>query len=333
MPAETLTAEPEAETNAFQGFATHDGEVVTTKAPASDTPAGKTAKAATEKPAKATKPEKVAADTDDDAGDAGEGDGGDKQTEQRHKSAQQRINKAVAAQRSAERRAEAAERQIQAMNDRFAKLESRLDGGDKQTKRDPNAPRVEDYDLGELDPKFIADTARYAAKQEMAAEKESGKQQQLTAEQQRQIREFETKRDKLEAEGLEKYDDFSEVVFDDNIHVSPLLVDLIFDSDYGADIAYELASDPKEAKKVSAMSPSRQAAWFGKREAEWESSASSDADEPENEDEAPQIRRPSKTTQAPQPLKHKARGSGSTQPVSGATTDFAAFEKAAMKQQ
>lgn len=325
MPAQEqsqLNAEPETD-NAFQGFSTNNGEVIEVKKPEVEPKAGKPAKEA--KPAKA-----------DTASDEPKGNEEPEAQEQRHKSAQQRINRSVAAQRAAERRADRAEQQIQAMEQRFASLEARVSSGGKQHEaRDPNEPRPDDFDLGEMDPKYIRAVATYSAKKELETSHTAATKRQKDEATAAQTREFEKKRDKLEAAGLDKYDDFSEVVFDDNLVVSATLVELIFDSEHGADIAYQLASDPKEAAKVSALSASRQAAWFGKKEAEWESSESSDADEEGEEDgeHAPQLRKPSKTTQAPLPLKHKTRGGGSTQPVSGATSDFAAFEQAAMKQQ
>lgn len=326
MPAEKVTNEPE--TNSFQGFATKDGEVI--KADDAGAKSGdRPAKAAAEKPAKPV-PDKDPAAADDASGEQDR----DGSQEQRHKSAQQRINRAVAAQRAAERRAEAAERRLDQLSDRFTVLESRVAGGGGKEQRDPNEPRPDDYELGELDPKYTAAIARYHAKRELAEDHATAEKKQKDAAAERQQQDFQKKRDKLETDGLAKYDDFTEVVFDDNLVVSPILVELIFDSEYGADIAYQLASDPKEAEKVSAMSPQRQAAWFGKKEAEWESSASPDADEQaDEEDDDPQIRRPSKATQAPLPPKRKTRGGGSTQPTSGATADFAAFEKAAMKMQ
>jgi hypothetical protein len=324
MPAENVTNEPE--TNSFQGFSTKDGEVVKVEEGANGKAGDRPAKTTPEKPAKPAK----AAD-DDAADDAGDEQAADPAQEQRHKSAQQRINRAVAAQRAAERRADNLQRQLDKMDERFAGLEAKIAGGGKE-QRDPNEPRPDDYELGELDPKYTAAVARYHAKKTVETERTTSEKKQQDQATERQIQEFQKKRDKLEADGLEKYDDFAEVVFDDNLTVSPILVELIFDSEHGADIAYQLASDPKEAAKVSAMSPQRQAAWFGRKEAEWESSASSDAGEQEDEeDEEPQIRQPSKTTQAPLPPKRKTRGGGSTQPTSGATSDFAAFERAAMK--
>lgn len=297
--------------NKFQGFATKDGERVEPPAagPANDRPA-------------------KGGDASAKAKDEGEADEGDDEAK-RHKSAQARINKAVGAQRAAERRAASLEQRLAALETRAAAPQQ---GNDKaKPKSDPNAPQPADYEYGELDSKFIRDLARYEARQEFEAARQETKQQSDNASQTKAQQEFQARLDTFYQGGIDIADDFEEVVSDQSLKISSVLGELILESEFGAQIAYAMASDSKEAKAVSALSPARQAAWFGQREAEL-SSESSDAAENSGQQRPPSTSSP-KTTQAPPPPKGKTRGSGEAQQASPATTDFAQFERLAMKQQ
>ncbi len=307
---------PEADLASFKGFATKDGEVIAPKADKTADKPVKTAPAADKVAARAD-----SSDDDDDSG-----------ADQRHKSAQDRINKAVGRQRAAERERDRLAAENATTKARIDALEARLNGGSQQqqtqqrAKVDPNAPNPADYEYGEADIKFIRDLTAYEVRKELAADKETQSKSQQTQEQARQQAALIKARDKFLAAGETKYGaDFEDLVTIDELKISPTLAQLLLDSDVGVDIAYELASDPDEAKKVSAMAPHRQAAWFGRKETEF-SSESSDADE---EDDNPSV---VKTTKAPKPPTLKNRGGGSSQPISAATNDFAAFERMASKQ-
>lgn len=321
---ELQTESPNQEPTRFQGYATRDGERLPASVPSVPL-ADKGDKAVKEA---ATEDDKAAAPADENADDSGEdGDEG-----QRHKSAQQRINKAVGKQRAAERRAAAAEQQLATMNARLTALEggkspapsSGKPAGDKE-------PNPADYDHGELDVRYIRDLTRFEVKQELAQSEQSKTQQQKQTEMTAQQEQFVAAKDDFMTRGLDIADDFEEIVTDDSVGISPVLVDLAFESDLGPQIIYAAASDPKEAKKLSAMSPARQAAWFGIKEAEL-SSGSSDAED--NGDETlPANQSSTMATQAPAPMKAKPKGNGKAQPATADTNDFQAFERMAMNQQ
>jgi len=303
----------------FQGFATRDGERIepTPKEPDAPAPKGGEQKAKGGDQEKDKKPE-----------------GGDDADNEQHKSAQKRINQAIGRQRAAERRADNLEAQLSQMTQRLTALEQ---GGQQQQqqngkpKTDPNAPQPADYEYGELDAAYIRDLARYEARKEFETQTTNSQKQQRTASEQEAQQAKNQRLDAFYTKGLDIADDFEEVISDDGLKISSTLGELAMESEHGPQIIYAMASNPKEAKSVSAMSPARQAAWFGTKEAEL-SSESSDAEEHSGQ-QTPQSSTSPKTTQAPPPPKGKTRGSGETQQVSPATTDFKQFERLAMKKQ
>lgn len=74
----------------------------------------------------------------------------------------------------------------------------------------------------------------------------------------------------LRSTGTEKYEDFEEVVFDDSVKITPPMRDAILeldDLDVQTEVAYYLGKNPKEALRISKLSPIRQIAAIGKLEA------------------------------------------------------------------
>lgn len=240
--------------------------------------------------------------------------------EKAHKSAQERINKAVAKQRAAERRADAAEASIRAMEVRFAGLEARVNGTLPSTapKPDPNAPNPDDYEFRDVDTRYLADLSRYEARKAIAEDRQQEQAVLTRRQQEAAAQQFQANLEALEAKGAALHEDFSDVVFGD-VPISKTIADLTFDSEHGPAIIYDLASNIEEAKKVSAMSPARQAAWFGRKEAERSSATPGAGVTP-------------KVSQAPRPLSMTARGSSGTQRIDASTTDFSAFERMVKQQ-
>lgn len=298
----------------FQGFTTKDGEPITESAPKA---AGKNKVAAA-----------APAEPEDDAEDDADGEQAEAKPS---KSAQARINKAIGKQRAAERRAEAAEAANRAAEQRFARLEGQialLTGGAKPPTKDPNAPNPEDYKNGDIDARYIADLARYEGRKAAADARADSDKAAKDESNAREAKALQKRIADFDVKGSEKYDDFHDVVFDDDFPLPPTLGELALDSDHGPEILYTLAGDSKEARRVAGLTPARQAAWFGAREAEL-SSGSSDADEGEDFQEEPAS---PKTTQSPQPSSFKTRGGGGVPRVNAATPDFAAFERMAKAQ-
>ena len=98
----------------------------------------------------------------------------------------------------------------------------------------------------------------------------------------------------LEEEARSKYDDFEQVAYNPKLPVTNVMAETIQSSEIGPELAYYLGSNPKEAERISRMSPLSQAKEIGKIEAKLVS--------------APPVK---KTTSAPAPiLPVTARSSG-----------------------
>lgn len=316
----------------FAGFATRDGEVLKPEGQAPAAP--KDAKQQTPRDTAGKFQKKDAAGS----GGANEGADDDKPNDGKHNSRDKRINQAVGRQRAAERRAEAAEA-------RYRELEARMAQGGLTTQTQqatpPKAPNPKDYEGGEYDARYLADVAKHEAR--VAVSEAASKAQQDTTKaaqaERQQIRsaELQRQRDDFFSEASETYDDFEEVVGDPTNPLSPAVGLLAMESDFGAQILYELAGDRKEARRVFGLSPEKQAAWFGRREAALEQSSeapdadgANDGDGDDGDTPTPQSgSRKSKAPQAPPVPEFNTRGRGEVPKVSASTTDFAAFERMA----
>jgi hypothetical protein len=99
----------------------------------------------------------------------------------------------------------------------------------------------------------------------------------------------------LEEEARTKYDDFEQVAYNPKLPVTNVMAEAIQSSEIGPELAYYLGSNPKEADRISRMTPLSQAKEIGKIEAKLVS--------------APPVK---KTTSAPAPISPvTARSSGS----------------------
>ena len=70
-----------------------------------------------------------------------------------------------------------------------------------------------------------------------------------------------------EEEARSKYDDFEQVAYNPQLRVTDVMAETIKASDIGPDLAYWLGSNPKEADRISRLSPLLQAREIGKIEA------------------------------------------------------------------
>lgn len=279
----------------------------------------------------------------------------------KHQRKQERYDDNYRARRAAERREAATQRELSAMRAELDALRSGKPGltPDKSganTNSDdlekPDHTDTKKYQYGELDPKYLADLSRYETLKTIREDRASqGKTQQSEADA-AAAAEFKERVDAFTEAGREKIDDFDEVVTDTFSlpkddpgfwPLTPTVAELALESDHGHQIIYDLASDPKEAKRVAALTPARQAIWFGQQEAKLSAgSAARTEDDPTKGKPAAQGT-PAKGQQtqdgtskareskAPVPLRTKLNGSGGNRVPNSATTDFAAFEALASK--
>jgi hypothetical protein len=70
-----------------------------------------------------------------------------------------------------------------------------------------------------------------------------------------------------EEQARDKYDDFEQVAYNPNLPITDVMAETIQASDVGPDVAYYLGANPKEAARISRLSPFLQAKEIGKIEA------------------------------------------------------------------
>jgi hypothetical protein len=97
-----------------------------------------------------------------------------------------------------------------------------------------------------------------------------------------------------EEQAREKYDDFEQVAYNPSLKISTVMAQTIQASEIGPDIAYYLGSNPKEADRISRLSPFLQAKEIGKIEAKVAAS--------------PPTRKPSSAPAPIQPVAARASG-------------------------
>ena len=110
---------------------------------------------------------------------------------------------------------------------------------------------------------------QYSTVEEYAAALASQKAEDLvrqreTSKQQAEMREAYADREE-DARG--KYEDFEQVAYNPSLPITAVMAEAIQASDVGPDVAYYLGSNPKEADRISRLSPILQAKEIGKLEA------------------------------------------------------------------
>lgn len=168
-----------------------------------------------------------------------------------------------------------------AISQRLENIESRLTdgkGGDNKTAGKP-APDPSDtakYPLGHLDDRYIEDKLEWLADRKAAEQADSVLQRQQENERDSVIRQHQVelldKVDDLSAKGSELYDDFQEEVVEAGMRGDWKCQQATFEAchevDNGAQILYELSQNPKEALRVSRLSPFQQMKFVQERDAE-----------------------------------------------------------------
>lgn len=244
------------------------------------------------------------------------------QPPKKKQSVQERINEVTRLRREAERRAEAAEAELQRLRQAPPQPPKAEEKPAPAAADDPDAPKPEDFEYGELDTRYIRAVAAHEADRRFAELRKQDQEVRQTREQEERQERARESFEKMLDYGSKKHDDFyQKVVIDSEEGKWPLsetLGELLLGSDVGGDIAYHLASNPQEAEKVYKYSPVEQARYFGRMEAKF-SAGQSAAPGVEAGKPAP------KTPKAPAPIEH-ARGAGGQFQATADTDDFAAFE-------
>lgn len=213
----------------------------------------------------------------------------------------------------------------------------------KEISGKPDPFDAKKYEYGELDAKYIADLTRWTVLDAQDEAKQAEQTTRLSKADAEAQEAFDERVAAFTEAGVEKFgDDFQAVLDSTNLPnndpnywpLSAALGELIFESEVGTDVALDLASNPKEARRINAMSPLRQATWFGVKEAELLAGSGASSEEDENGAAPAGTKKPTpklpaaKESKAPLPLANARRlnGAGGNRVPDGATPDFAAFE-------
>lgn len=119
------------------------------------------------------------------------------------------------------------------------------------------------------------------------------------------------------AEGVDKYPDFAEKIFDPKAVMTQTMAETVFDSDNAVDMAYYFATHHDEAVKIARMEPKAQIRAIGRLEAQLESGAVSNA--PARKETKKQ------TTQAPEPIEPEGSGNSSEYGVTDDDTPLSSY--------
>lgn len=208
----------------------------------------------------------------------------------------------------------------------------------------PGKPDPSDakYEYGELDAKYLSDMTRWTVKDANAEIAWEAKNNSGNAADEAAATAFKERVATFAEAGIEEFGDDFQAVMDstelpkddpDYWPLSPELGELLMESEVGPAIAKELASNPKEARRVNKMTPLRQATWFGVKEDSLLAGSGANGAESEEGGEAAarqtgQKKPAAKESKAPLPLpnQRKLNGAGGNRVPNEATTDFAAFE-------
>lgn len=231
----------------------------------------------------------------DDSGeeDAGDEDGDEAEDDDARRkpkvSAKKRIAALTKARRDAERRAEAVARELEEYKSGKRKPEAPAapaKGGDAEDSpeivaRDSEGnvlpePDPKNYKYGEVDTKYLKDVVTYSnafARAQVEHEQEQIRQTQAAEQRVQELRES---WDTVVENGLSRYDDFEKKVLAagerGDYDLTQSTFEMAASSEYGAEIMYHLASNPKTASKVAKMGERDQARYLGRLEAAIETS-------------------------------------------------------------
>ena len=145
------------------------------------------------------------------------------------------------------------ERELRRQNAQLAKA---LEAQASKVQSDAKAPQIEEFETIEA---YLDARDKYRD-----AQREPAKKEPVIDE------DFAALRDDLRINGAEKYEDFDEVVFSENIKMTRTMADSIFeidDPDLQVDAAYYIGNNPKEAARIAKLSPVGQVRAIAKLEA------------------------------------------------------------------
>jgi hypothetical protein len=269
--------------------------------------------------------------TDDESSDSDEGeteeeDEPEEAPKPKKKTAQDRISELTAARREAERRADALEARLAALEkpapkDEEAQATTSTEVAEVSPPKatDLNDDGTEKYPLGEFDPNFITDLADFRVEQRFAERERQEQEKAARAKQDEAMGELEAQWNGQLETARERYPDYNDkiadlqpVFSDVDEHYGDYLSNTLMSMEKGTDILYYLADHPEEARQIVDSGPQKATILLGRLEARFI----------ESEDSAP----PRRVSKAPAPPPANKGSSGARTAVAPDTDDLDAFE-------
>jgi hypothetical protein len=174
---------------------------------------------------------------------------------------------------------------------------------------DTDAPNPDDFEFGDADPKYVTALVQHSVKIALDNDRSQRAESEATQE---TVRAWEA----AQSAARTKYADYDQVVTEGAAaNAWPCtreMAQALHTSELGGEVAYHLASNPDEARRIASLNPISQIRELGKLEARLGVAEASPKPKPTN---------------APTPPSNGARGAGGRFEVAPDTDDFAAFEK------
>lgn len=240
---------------------------------------------------------------------------------------QERIDKAVGAQREAERQLAAALAKLEQLEDTKPEPKPVSQGSEDTSPQptDMNEDGTEKYPLGEFDPLYIKDLMRHTLKEESAARERQLAEEREQAERDQAQAELQSAWNEKLVPAKERYPDFQEVgeqMLSTFESIDPAygeyLTNTIMEMEYGPDVFYYLASNLDEAQKIVDSGPKKATLALGRLETKFAT--------------ANEVQPRSKVSKAPPPPTHTNKGAAITMPdVPDDTDDLDAFSRKLFK--
>jgi hypothetical protein len=152
-------------------------------------------------------------------------------------------------QKLANERRDALEKVSQASAEN-AELRKRLEALESKAAPAPSTDPEPERSAFATEGEYLKATARWMAKQEIADERKREEQARVQAQQAELERQFSERRDKAIAE----IEDYADTITNSTVSIPDALVPALLESEHGPFIAYYLAKNPEEARKLAHMS-------------------------------------------------------------------------------
>jgi len=135
-----------------------------------------------------------------------------------------------------------------------------------QTEVVPQRPTLEQFEYD--DDKYQDALVNYRVEEQLKVRDARLEEQRQTEQKQRYVQDYQVRVSNSNAKGIQTHADYqSKVMENPSLHVTPLMADVMSQSENGHDIVYHLGCNPAESSKIAQMPAHLQAAAIGRLEA------------------------------------------------------------------